>query len=162
MNFYFCETCGKRVTDIDLHGGKGRDKKLKGVYCSSCAVGVMTVELDAIQLPVGSGNAHTHQTTADMPAVESTERPPRVGSQRIAAVGRAPKFGDTTRAAHATHSPHTHSPAAKGPSRSETEQNRNNVLLASVVSIVILLSVVTYLIFNDHSKPVADAPKNAP
>jgi hypothetical protein len=41
--FYFCETCGKRVTDQEV-----RDKKLKGVYCRSCAAGVMTIEFDAL------------------------------------------------------------------------------------------------------------------
>jgi DNA-directed RNA polymerase subunit RPC12/RpoP len=44
MNFYFCETCGKRLTDADLEQGAARNKKLKGVYCQSCAVGVMTME----------------------------------------------------------------------------------------------------------------------
>jgi DNA-directed RNA polymerase subunit RPC12/RpoP len=43
MKFYFCETCGKRVTDLDIQKGAGRDKKLKGVYCQSCAVGVTTM-----------------------------------------------------------------------------------------------------------------------
>jgi DNA-directed RNA polymerase subunit RPC12/RpoP len=41
LKFYFCETCGKRITEI-------HDKKLKGIYCKSCAVGVTTMEFDAI------------------------------------------------------------------------------------------------------------------
>lgn len=44
MRFYFCETCGKRVTDTDVESGIARDKKLKGVYCSDCATGVVTME----------------------------------------------------------------------------------------------------------------------
>ncbi|MBI3830956.1 MAG: DNRLRE domain-containing protein [Planctomycetes bacterium] len=44
MKFYFCETCGKRITEKDLEGGQGKDKKLKGIYCSQCAVGVLTME----------------------------------------------------------------------------------------------------------------------
>ena len=48
MNFWFCETCGKRLTENDLAAGDARDKKLKGVYCQSCSVGVMTMEMDAI------------------------------------------------------------------------------------------------------------------
>lgn len=44
MRFYFCETCGKRVTDTDVESGTARDKKLKGVYCSDCATGVVTME----------------------------------------------------------------------------------------------------------------------
>ncbi len=46
--FYFCETCGKRITDKQILDGLGRDKKLKGVYCKHCAVGVTTMEFDAI------------------------------------------------------------------------------------------------------------------
>ena len=44
MKFYFCEGCGKRITDMDIGAGEGKDKKLKGVYCKTCAVGVMTME----------------------------------------------------------------------------------------------------------------------
>jgi len=48
--FYFCETCGKRITDKQILEGLGRDKKLKGVYCKDCAVGVMTMEMDAVNI----------------------------------------------------------------------------------------------------------------
>ncbi len=48
IKFYFCETCGKRITDRQILEGQGRDKKLKGVFCSDCAVGVNTMEFDAI------------------------------------------------------------------------------------------------------------------
>ncbi len=49
--FYFCETCGKRITDKQILEGLGRDKKLKGIYCKTCAVGVTTMEFEA--LPAG-------------------------------------------------------------------------------------------------------------
>ena len=49
IKFYFCETCGKRITDRQILEGQGRDKKLKGVFCSDCAVGVNTMEFDAIR-----------------------------------------------------------------------------------------------------------------
>jgi len=48
--FFFCETCGKRITDKQILDGQGRDKKLKGVYCKDCAVGVMTMEMDAVNI----------------------------------------------------------------------------------------------------------------
>jgi hypothetical protein len=48
MGFYFCEKCGKRVTDADLARGQGRDKQVKGVYCAACSDGTMTVSFDAI------------------------------------------------------------------------------------------------------------------
>ncbi len=44
MKFYFCESCGKRITDEEIQEGLGKDKKLRGVYCKTCAVGVMTME----------------------------------------------------------------------------------------------------------------------
>jgi formylglycine-generating enzyme required for sulfatase activity len=50
MNFWFCETCGKRLTEKDLEEGAARNKKLKGVYCQQCSVGVMTMEMDAINI----------------------------------------------------------------------------------------------------------------
>ena len=44
MKFYFCEGCGKRITDADIDKGHGKDKKLKGVYCTGCAQGIFTME----------------------------------------------------------------------------------------------------------------------
>src|SRR5262249_34722995 len=46
MNFYFCEPCGKRLTDIDLVDGRARDKQVKGIYCKACAESVMTMEFE--------------------------------------------------------------------------------------------------------------------
>src|SRR5438128_12184687 len=50
MNFWFCETCGKRLTEKDIAEGAARNKKLNGVYCQQCSVGVMTMEMDAISI----------------------------------------------------------------------------------------------------------------
>jgi DNA-directed RNA polymerase subunit RPC12/RpoP len=49
--FYFCEKCGKRITDSEIERGLGRDKKVRGVYCRQCSVGVATIEFEAIQPP---------------------------------------------------------------------------------------------------------------
>jgi hypothetical protein len=58
MKFFFCETCGKRITDEDIQQGVGADKQLKGVYCQTCAVGVKTSELSAItQLEIDKAKA---------------------------------------------------------------------------------------------------------
>src|ERR1051325_2099040 len=70
MNFYFCETCGKRLTEADLEEGRGKNKKLKGVYCSGCAAGVMTMET----LPVVDPNQKTGNTA---PAKAAPQRSPR-------------------------------------------------------------------------------------
>ncbi len=44
MNFYFCEACGKRLTEHQIESGAAKNKKLKGVYCKACSAGVMTME----------------------------------------------------------------------------------------------------------------------
>ena len=44
MDFFFCEACGKRLTEHDIDGGDAKNKKLKGVFCKECAVGVLTME----------------------------------------------------------------------------------------------------------------------
>ena len=48
--FWFCESCGKRLDENDLREGEAKDKKLKGVFCRSCAVGVSTMSADVITL----------------------------------------------------------------------------------------------------------------
>lgn len=48
MKFFFCESCGKRVSESDLAEGLGRDKQAKGVYCRECAKGVMTLDFDDV------------------------------------------------------------------------------------------------------------------
>lgn len=53
MKFYFCERCGKRITDKDIAEGEGRNKKLRGVFCVECAVGVSTMDA----LPMDDGQA---------------------------------------------------------------------------------------------------------
>ncbi|MBE7464168.1 MAG: hypothetical protein HS116_11870 [Planctomycetes bacterium] len=67
MKFYFCETCGKRLTDAEISAGQGRDKKLRGVYCAACAQGVMTME----NLPMTEGEAQAllvQESSAERPA----------------------------------------------------------------------------------------------
>jgi len=71
--FYFCETCGKRVTDEET-----RNKKLKGVYCKNCAVGVMTVEFDAISdVPLNVQPERKKSAVAMQPAIKSNQVPTR-------------------------------------------------------------------------------------
>src|SRR5438128_2411626 len=43
MKFYYCETCGKRVTDEELASGRARDKQVKGIFCQDCKDGVSTI-----------------------------------------------------------------------------------------------------------------------
>jgi tetratricopeptide (TPR) repeat protein len=82
MKFYFCETCGRRITDEDLDKGEGRNKQLKGVFCKGCAAGVMTLEFDALSLNSlkkneQPGNAPQPEPAAN-PHVATTRRKPAV------------------------------------------------------------------------------------
>ncbi|MCW8133750.1 MAG: chitobiase/beta-hexosaminidase C-terminal domain-containing protein [Planctomycetota bacterium] len=45
--FYFCETCGTRITGEDLEKGRGKDKQVRGYYCVKCAREVQTLSFDA-------------------------------------------------------------------------------------------------------------------
>jgi hypothetical protein len=76
MKFWFCETCGKRLTDRDLEEGTARNKQLKGVFCKGCAVGVMTLEMDAI-----SGQ-QVQELARQQEAAAPTQHPP-APSRRI-------------------------------------------------------------------------------
>lgn len=37
MKIFFCEGCGKRLTDADLERGTAVDKQVAGIFCSECA-----------------------------------------------------------------------------------------------------------------------------
>lgn len=47
QRFYFCESCGKRLTGTDLERGGARDKQVKGVYCQECGKNVTTLSFDS-------------------------------------------------------------------------------------------------------------------
>ena len=52
LKLYWCETCGRRLTNEDLATGEARDKQVKGIYCKRCAPGVLTMQFDAIKTPL--------------------------------------------------------------------------------------------------------------
>jgi formylglycine-generating enzyme required for sulfatase activity/serine/threonine protein kinase/outer membrane biosynthesis protein TonB len=145
--FYFCEACGKRVTDADLESGAGRDKKRKGVYCSLCAVGVMTVEFNA----PAEAPARSAGSTAASPAPGPGTRRP--GSARTMALS-SEKLIDRAQ--------HTNKAARHRPQSSPT--------LAVVGGIGALTAIVLVFVFNSKrhgdsdAKPlvqVSEAPKIA-
>jgi hypothetical protein len=92
MSFYFCESCGKRVTAADLARGQGRDKQLKGVHCAACADGTQTVAFDAIsQEEVWKAEQARRQglrrsTSTRTPAARTGGAAPRRGRARLGAL----------------------------------------------------------------------------
>src|SRR5882724_5605466 len=81
MQFWFCETCGKRLTDKDLEEGAARNKKLKGIFCAQCSVGVLTMEMDAVSVEQVS-NVRDSQRTLQPVNSGETHRPNRTASKR--------------------------------------------------------------------------------
>lgn len=79
MNFWFCEACGKRLTDKDLEEGSARNKKLKGVFCKECSIGVMTMEMDAVNpeqlTKAPAASAHNETASAPRKASEIIRSP---------------------------------------------------------------------------------------
>lgn len=80
MKFYFCQGCGKRITENQIASGQARDKKLRGVYCTACAGAVST--LDTLPL----SNEEAKQLLKD----KSTESEP-------APQGAGPSVGELKR-----------------------------------------------------------------
>ena len=56
MKFWFCEKCGKRLTEADFDEGRAADKQAKGVFCQSCSVGVVTTHIEAISGPTSKSS----------------------------------------------------------------------------------------------------------
>lgn len=75
MDFFFCEACGKRVTEHDVSSGDARNKKLKGVYCRRCADGVSTME----ELPLTHEEARELLQKEPPPAGMKPEKAPARG-----------------------------------------------------------------------------------
>lgn len=69
MRLFFCKKCGKRLDDRDLESGTARDKKLKGVFCTECSVGVHTMEMQTI-------------TMEDLRRISSEEHPPQASQTK--------------------------------------------------------------------------------
>ncbi|MBE7465151.1 MAG: hypothetical protein HS116_16870 [Planctomycetes bacterium] len=85
MKFYFCEKCGARLTEQDLARGEANDKKLRGVFCRDCAVGVLTLET----IPLDEARAREILNTpgAEMPAAAKPKR--KTSGHRIMPAPRA-------------------------------------------------------------------------
>jgi hypothetical protein len=138
MKFWFCEKCGKRVTDVDIAEGDARDKKAKGVYCTDCGVGINTVELDAItdeQLARGHGRI--------------TPQPPARKPSNIKITAYVPK-------ARRSVEPRTTEPRA--PATPSDKKSDIMMFLAGAGGIVIVGMAVMFLLPRGRT-PAAPAPE---
>lgn len=122
MKFYFCETCGQRITEEEIQEGLGKNKKLRGVYCKECAVGVTTMD----SLPL------TDDQAADLVQSEKSRAPKRF----------TPGSGQPNRpGSRSTHS--SRSPKARvGPPKSGAGQLV--VVIGSVAGLFVLILAVFF------------------
>lgn len=77
MQFWYCENCGNRLTEKDLEEGRAANKQLRGVYCKTCATGVMTMEFDALTVENARGllrKAQHKQEQASAAAAETRKK----------------------------------------------------------------------------------------
>lgn len=95
MKFYFCEKCGQRLTEKDVEAGQARDKKLRGVFCSDCSQGVLTLETVPMNeaearevLAREGGGSPTPPLTKSLARAPSSERMP-AAARRAQPRGRA-------------------------------------------------------------------------
>lgn len=140
MKFYFCQGCGRRITEKDIAVGEGRDKKLKGVFCSECAVGVTTME----SLPVTDEEA----------------------KQILDAEGQAAPSASGTRGVRRTSGARI-PPAQKGAASSSrmprsapaTQDSRARFLMPAIVTIAIVV-VVGLVVFGFFGPTPLPKPKD--
>jgi tetratricopeptide (TPR) repeat protein len=145
MKFWYCETCGRRITEDDLASGAGQDKQLKGMYCKGCAVGVMTVEMPAIT----SADVPPPKTRASQSSLQPRV-PPRATASTIAAVrpkSSAERTDNSSRHALPAHGhQHTHAPQ---------KPNDPSVLVwGGAGGVVVLLVIIVALASSSGGKPI--------
>ncbi|GMV80930.1 MAG: hypothetical protein AMXMBFR7_21140 [Planctomycetota bacterium] len=165
MKFYFCETCGKRLTDAEIAAGQGRDKKLRGVYCAACAQGVMTME----NLPMTEGEAQAllvQESSPERPAARRAS-----GAHALPAAAAHPTSSAAHRIPTGVHPPSSaahriptaaaarvrgHSSAAAPHRPPQASASSTPMLLLGVGGAGVLAVLV--LLFSGGGKPPA-APK---
>ena len=136
MNLFFCEACGKRLTDLDLDAGTAIDKKLKGVYCKQCGSGVLT----QVTLPTSSQRMRS-----------SAEGPPRNLPGNAPTTKKLPVKFALPLPSGSTSSRSLPHPAG---SREDASNSSGALLACGVAGVVILLGLLAFI-----SRPV---PSNSP
>ncbi len=155
MKFYFCEGCGKRITENDIEQGLGKDKKLKGVYCKGCSVGVMTME--TVPLTDEAAKELLKDEKSKQPALPPSEPTLKRSAKRHSSARQIPlpgpkerpKLGDSSR-------------RVKPPDH-EVKGNASQSWLAGVaIAGVILIGITIFVASNFGSSRVQKKAKKTP
>ncbi|MCZ7648150.1 MAG: DNRLRE domain-containing protein [Planctomycetota bacterium] len=141
MKFYFCEKCGKRLTEGDLAQGQARDKQARGIFCSDCAQNVMTMEFSSLNeeqaRKIIQETSGEHAAPRETPARPSGlhETPARPGKRRSTGVAIQ------ARAASERHIPPA-KPAARAPRAGGPKDGSALLLLAGGAGLLLLLGLL--------------------
>ncbi|MCZ7649198.1 MAG: hypothetical protein M5U26_28740 [Planctomycetota bacterium] len=144
MKFYFCEGCGKRITDTDLTKGEGRDKKLKGVFCKACAQGVMTMET----LPMDEEQARAvldkslEPDPSVTPLIQTPSAPARLSRRSSASMIPAARRRE---------------PAPREPRAGHAPPARRNTAFVATAGIALLVAGATIILLNRSRRPAESA-----
>ncbi len=84
MEIFFCETCGRRVTDAEIEAGQGIRTE-DGVYCPECAKGHVTEARESAP-PPASVRPRRRRASSSSRARVSTRDEPGGGSQVVLAL----------------------------------------------------------------------------
>ncbi len=136
MKFYFCEGCGRRVTETDISSGAGKDKKLKGIYCKACAIGVSTMD----SLPLTDEDAK--KLLAATPANGNPTHRPQPKSTRKSGILRTGKSSQRLRTAQGSRTGSASGREERANCPPSSLLGPSNLILlsgASVVGVVLLL-----------------------
>ena len=147
MNIYFCDTCGKRVSDSEvLAGARGPQGKMR---CHVCAANAAT---GTLLLPVLSENTELVTEEPDAPAILEPAARRHVSSVRIAVV----KSPTDRRYSSAEHTAlRTPSGALREVEARKAQSSSTKTLYASIVGAVLLLGAVV-IAFMPAQKPASD------
>ncbi len=139
MKFYFCEGCGTRITDSDIDEGLAKNKKLKGVYCRNCAIGLSTTT----SMPL------TDDKTKALLLTEASSKPssPKPGSGPTP--GRRTSAGNTL-AAH----------RQRSPKREAGESVSKLPIFAVVSGLALITVVVAAVLISSKTSPASKRKRN--
>jgi DNA-directed RNA polymerase subunit M/transcription elongation factor TFIIS len=141
--FFFCETCGRRISDLEIENGSGRDKQAKGYYCKVCADGVMTVGFDAVRLAPEQRPTGPQLAVAPKKAASSCSLTPYAPI--------VPKMGSGIRNAVPVHAASTHhdkpGPKLQSQKAAPLEQA---IMAAAVGGAFVMIIVVGILMLSRH------------
>lgn len=132
MNFYFCENCGKRITDEE-----GRNKGMKGWYCPDCSSGVTTISISAT----------TEEQARELLIKHNLYRPAPVNNAR-----KPSRIGLPARPSPGGHAPVPPKPAP------QPKDARKSLLIAGAAGAIVIAGLLL-MIFKSSSSP---APVGAP